>query len=295
MRGKAGHWGADKYKLYLICSSMPHFFKDFSWRPLSSPGKQNGSYTLPLAFGSIPLEVSPVFVPYIDVYEFDGGDLAHFHKRLGVKRNNLSAYQHIGLAQAWLYFGFLKVFIGEKIDKGDLLRLPRALEVIHTRYVLDSSKLKDLLNRCVTRQRRQTSYGGQTRQERHWKQTLDIAQERIKAFQKDYERKDMEWDESCGAVLLSIHILETTLRNFYFRTNIYSARETASIAHLNAMNKRQRIYIRPSTQVSQQSISNISVVDESDERAGMVCASNWACTRKRGFRSRLLSFVLDQD
>ncbi|KAF2250720.1 hypothetical protein BU26DRAFT_517526, partial [Trematosphaeria pertusa] len=184
------------------------------------------------------LNLAPVVVPYIQTSVFDPEDFDAFETRLRGGDTRLSAREHAGLAQAWLYFGFLEVFVGEKIDKRRFLRRPTAPEAVGVEYVLDSSALPSLLDGCVRRFRK-SRREAREKHLQHWSRTLRTAQQHISQLQNACYTGGLEWDETYGAVFLSISILEVTLRDFYFRMDYtWSAKERNWGAYPRAMNKR---------------------------------------------------------
>ena len=184
------------------------------------------------------LSIPPVVVPYIQTYSSDDADFATFEERLKAGFMGLSAGEYAGFAQAWLYFGFLEIFIGEKIDKKRFLRRPTAFEAISTEYVLDSSQIPSLLNGCVRRFRKAYEED-RAQQLQRWKSILRVAQQHILQVQLSYRLDSTRLGETSGAVFLSINVLEATLRDFYFRMDyVSSAKEKNWGAYPIPMNKR---------------------------------------------------------
>lgn len=185
------------------------------------------------------LGIQPIVVPYIGMYEFDGGDFATFDDRLGLKGQWLSAYQYAAYAQAWLYFGFLEVFLGKNADKKKFLRKTTAADPASTEYAVDSSVLPDLLNDTIKQHRRRIWYQDRVDQELHWRKTLRIAQRWIRSLQEESHWNEVGLNELCASVFVSINILEVTLRDFYFRTQyIWCQKEENWGGYPRAMNTR---------------------------------------------------------
>ncbi|KAF9630361.1 HET domain-containing protein [Lasiodiplodia theobromae] len=100
------------------------------------------------------LGVPPIVVPYLSGFEYDGEDFATFPERVGFwKAGKLDLgrpYRQLAaLAQAWLFFGLIDLFTGQRVDKGVLVRrehIDRADE-----GVVDTTMLGGILEESLRR------------------------------------------------------------------------------------------------------------------------------------------------
>jgi hypothetical protein len=187
------------------------------------------------------LGVPAVTVPYLAMHEAEAYslDFTALGARLSIATHQLSPPEFASNVQAWLYFGFLETFVGEKVDRERFRREPTKSEISHTVHLLDSSFLPILLNKCTRKFRNTAHRQDRAKQLHHWASILETAGQCIQHLERHDRTSSLCDDETCAAIFLSIRVLEVTLRDFYCRMDhVKSARMKDWARYPTAMHRR---------------------------------------------------------